>query len=136
MTGNCFSQGQEQEDQERLSLSLSSCPECRNGEREARHTAEGCHSKTTCNDRTLKTFLVYVIATFSPTKLHSSLDKDAAAMYFLNFSFQIRNRMYNYKKLDAPPAAQREHCSHQEQDFRPGACALCAVRRVWWPPSL
>ena len=37
-----------------------------------------CHSKTTCNDRTLKTFLS------SPPFHHHSPDKDAATTYFLN----------------------------------------------------
>ena len=44
-------------------------------------------------------------------------------MYFLNISFQIGFRillcyLYNYKKLDAPPAAQRDHCSHQAGAWR------------------
>ena len=48
------------------------------------HTAPGCHSKTTCNDRTLKTFLVYVIVSFH----HPSSDKDVTGMHFVKISFQ------------------------------------------------
>ena len=48
------------------------------------HTAPGCHSKTTCNDRTLKTFLVYVIVSFH----HPSSDKDVTEMHFVKISFQ------------------------------------------------
>ena len=48
------------------------------------HTALGCHSKTTCNDRTLKTFLVYVIVSFH----HPSSDKDVTEMHFVKISFQ------------------------------------------------
>ena len=80
---------------------------CRNRGRQG--TPEGCHSKTTCNDRTLKTF-VFMSSTFSPTKLHPSSDKDVAAMYFLNSSFQIgfyNPRISRFSFLTC--LAQRDH---------------------------
>ena len=122
-----------------LSQLLSRVSQSREGGKA--HT-EGCHSKTTCNDRTLKTFLVYVIASFSPTKLHSSSDKDAAAMYFLNISFQIRFQDPVVLLVQLQEAGCSTSCTkgplftpgRSRQDYWPGACAACA-RRVWCPPT-